>query len=157
MIRVRNKDSIDCPGKLRIVRLSENRANVSLTLDEAANPQKCERQAADIDGVDCAAGTHRRREFEREVSGTAAQINDRAALLEIESAYYFRGTLPLIPLSLDDVETSQRVQCLITSVKNEKKNYRAQRKDGQFDAVAHFTRRLRRNRGTDTGSSWRCR
>ena len=43
MIRVRNKDSIDCPGKVRIVRLSENRANVSPTLDEAANPQKCER------------------------------------------------------------------------------------------------------------------
>ena len=113
-----------------------NDVDVALALEERPEPQEHQRQPADVLCQNATAFTNWRRKFEREVSRTASQIDDYVSGLQIQCLDNIGWTLPLVPLSLDDVQTRKGIQTLVSRIEKEQDRNGAQKKKSKFDAVA---------------------
>ena len=77
-----------------------------------------------------------RRKFEREISRTASQIDDYISRLQIQCLDDIGWPLPLVPFSLNDVQTRKGIETLVSRIDEEQDRNGAQNKKGKFDAIA---------------------
>ena len=137
MIRIGNEYGIHALHRqVRIVGFAMHNADVALASLECPEPQEHQRQPADVLCQNATALADWRRKFECEVSRTASQIDNYVSGLQIQCLDDIGGTLPLVPFSLNDVQTRKGIKTLVRRVDEEKDRNGAQKEKGKFDAVA---------------------
>ena len=103
--------------QMRIIRIAMQNLDVAFILHELPEPQKHQWEPANVLCQDAAVLTNCCRKFEREVSRTTAQIDNYASGPQIKCLDNIGWPLPLVPLSLDDVQTRKGIKTLVSRIK----------------------------------------
>ena len=118
-------------------------SDVAFILLELSEPQKHQRQPADVLCQNAAALTNWRRKFEREVSRTTSQIDNDVSGPQIQCLDNIGWTLPLVAFSFDRVQTRKSIKALVSYVDEEQDRNGTQKKKDKFDAIAQSARTSR--------------
>ena len=141
MIRIGNEYGIHALRRqVRIVGFAMHNVDVALAFLECPEPQKHQRQPADVLCQNPSAWPNWRRKFEREVSRTASQIDNYVSGLQIQCLDNIGWPLPLVPFSLNDVQTRKGIETLVSRIDEEEHRNGARKKKDKFDAVAQSAR-----------------
>ena len=135
MIRISNQDSIDASNRqMRIIRVTENSADIVLMHDKGPCSQHEYRILQNIDGQDSSWSAYFDRELQGKISDTGTKIRDNASVFKIQFLYYITWTLPLISATFHSFQASQRQNRVID---------RADDNDGQNREKAKIATRQR--------------
>lgn len=146
MICVRNEYGIRALYRqVRIIRITMQNFDVAFVLQELPKPQKCQREPANVLCQNATALANWRRKFEREVPRTTSQIDNDVPRPQIQCLDNIGWSLPLVPFSLDDVQTRKGIETLVSRIEEEQDRYGAQKKNNKFDTVAQSARTPRRS------------
>lgn len=102
--------------QVRIIWITAQNFDVAFILQDLPEPQKHQREPANVLCQNATTLTDRRRKFEREVSRTASQIDNYVSRPQIQCADNVSRTLPGIALSFDNIQARKGVKTLVSRI-----------------------------------------
>ncbi len=117
MVCVRNQNGVHAlPGHARIAGFAKKNAYVAFSSLDRPDPQKRERQPANVFRQNAATRANWIRKFEREVTGTTSQIKHYVSGLQIKRLENFVWLLPFVSFSLNGIQPRECLQTLVSRV-----------------------------------------
>src|SRR5579862_5381784 len=142
MIGVRDEHFIHLPpGQMRVRGAAAYHGNVALILQNRSEPEKCQRQSANVFGENAAGLSNWRGKFQCEISGAASEVHNDVTWANTQGLEDCRGALPLVAFRFHHVQARKRVESRIASIEEKKDGQCANKERKKFDAIVQGSNR----------------